>query len=469
MKRIPTHIDRYRNLRAIIKSLKSATSVYGIRDRLIELNNILLQNEHNRFVAQNSNIIGCLSHLQNVNSYRLDNIEISYEINKSLALLGLTQPKNKKSVNVLSLDGGGTRGVISIQILKELQHRLDGRKIEDVFDIVCGVSTGAIIVALKFANGLNLDECESAYTEFGKKIFVRDRMRSLNNMLWTQAYYDSNNYEQILQEMFGEKTMLQTSKCHNSPRLALSSTKILGRSAEPFLFRNYAISPSSSVENWYDGTCNAKIWQAIRAATAAPIYFEGYSFNSNYFVDGGILYNNPCSLAIFECKKLWPTYPIGCVVSIGTGRPPLTRPKDKLNETLLSRTLGTVSGIIYSATNTENVHSILQDLLPSETYYRFNPIMSKDFQLDDIEELEKMKTEAIEYINLNKMKFDILFYSLERRSLWNLLNFSEDLVNTLHSTLFKFSLFMLDYHTPTTLRGFLTATKNTMNTYELVD
>ena len=85
-----------------------------------------------------------------------------------------------------------------------------------------------------------------------------------------------------------------------------------------FLFRNYHL-PSYS-HSHYDGTCKYKVWQAVRASSAAPGYYEDFKLDGYIFHDGGILANNPTAIAIHEAKLLWPKSSINCIVSVGNGR-----------------------------------------------------------------------------------------------------------------------------------------------------
>jgi predicted acylesterase/phospholipase RssA len=64
---------------------------------------------------------------------------------------------------------------------------------------------------------------------------------------------------------------------------------------------------------------NATIWQAARATSAAPTFFAPIKIDNVQYADGGTGYNNPAELAIHEAHEIWPSRPIGCLVSIGTG------------------------------------------------------------------------------------------------------------------------------------------------------
>lgn len=146
------------------------------------------------------------------------------------------------------------------------------------------------------------------------------------------------------------------------------------------------------------------------------------------FQDGGLLINNPTALAIHECKCLWPNTPLQCVLSLGTGRYE-TAGKNGTTYTSLKAKL---TNVISSATDTEGrfktpsllrsnlpwpcqtppsilnpeVHTMLDALLPPDTYFRFNPYMSEDIPLHEnrAEKLNFLKSEGERYLERNEAK-----------------------------------------------------------------
>ncbi|MEQ2232696.1 Calcium-independent phospholipase A2-gamma [Ilyodon furcidens] len=199
----------------------------------------------------------------------------------------------------------------------------------------------------------------------------------------------------------GEGRMIESARDPHCPKVAAVSTIVnRGLPLKAFVFRNYRFMPG--VRSHYLGDCKQKMWQAIRASSAAPGYFQEFVLGKDLHQDGGLLINNPTALAIHECKCLWPNTPLQCVLSLGTGRYE-TVGKNSTSYTSLKTKL---AHVISSATDTEEVHTMLDALLPPDTYFRFNPYMSEDVPLNENrqEKLNLLKGEGGRYLEHNEAK-----------------------------------------------------------------
>ncbi|XP_017161429.1 calcium-independent phospholipase A2-gamma-like isoform X2 [Poecilia reticulata] len=279
-------------------------------------------------------------------------------IREALALIGFVDPVKGHGIRVLSIDGGGTRGVVPLQLLKILEDET-GRKIHQLFDYICGVSTGAILAFMLGLGRVSLEECTEMYRQIGTEVFKQNPLVGTVNMGWSHSYYDTATWERIL---------------HHKPGC-----------------------PSR-----FSGGSDYKMWEAVRASSAAPGYFQEFLLQNDIHQDGGIIMNNPCNLAVHESRLMWPNTPFQCVLSLGTGRYDNVKRSPSTSTSLREN----ITNLIFSATDTEGVHTLLGDLLPPDVYFRFNPMMNDEVSLDENqpETLDKLVMETQDYLETNRSK-----------------------------------------------------------------
>lgn len=304
---------------------------------------------------------------------------------------------------ICSIDGGGTRGVVILEVLRQLES-LTGKPIHKLFDLICGVSTGAILTMLVGALRTNIEQCEELYLMTSRSLFKSDFWRGTSRLIMTHAYYDTAVWEKILKEVYSEKSLIETALHEDVPKVMAISASMSSPRMKPFVFRNFNLPDKAY--GYYDGSSKHKIWQAVRASSSAPGYFEEYQLDNHIHHDGGILINNPAAIAIHEAQLLWPNEPIQCCVSIGTGRYTPSTPHDPDLAVGPTSLRSKITNFIDSATDTEVVHRLLQDLLPRNSYYRFNPTISEWTSLDETrqEKLDQLRTDGQMYLRKNEYK-----------------------------------------------------------------
>ncbi|XP_073429380.1 calcium-independent phospholipase A2-gamma [Dendrobates tinctorius] len=381
--------------RSLVQSLKRASDRRLCINRVEELNCHLLEFPETRGVAVKEKAIPYLLRLRQAHDETL-----RAAVREALALIGYNDPVKGRGIRVLTIDGGGTRGIVALQTLRKLEE-LTGKPVHELFDYICGVSTGAILAFMLGLFHMPLDECEDLYSKLGSDVFKQNVIVGTVKMGWSHAYYNSEMWENLLKERMGADLMIETSRKPLCPKVSAVSTIVnRGIPLKAFVFRNYNHFPG--IKSPYMGGCQYNLWQAIRASSAAPGYFQEYVLGNDLHQDGGLLINNPCALALHECKCLWPDTVFQCIVSLGTGRyeGPM---KTAATHTSLKAKL---NNVISSATDTEEVHKTLDALLPPDSYFRFNPIMSEDISLDENrkEKLSQLLSDGQNYLERNEEK-----------------------------------------------------------------
>ena len=224
-------------------------------------------------------------------------------------------------VRVLSIDGGGIRGVIPAQVLvriEELLVEFSGDKdarISDFFDLIAGTSTGGIISALCVCPSADnplkarytAKEILKMYEENGRSIFTRSvKTKTYDYFGLFNPIYQKDNLEKILQDYFGEVRLSETVKPCLIPSYDLQSGKAVFFSK---LLLDFGSEDDLSLKD------------VVRATSAAPTYFPVKECDPAAFIDGGLFANNPALCAYVEATK-FPSGPQSrdiMLLSLGTG------------------------------------------------------------------------------------------------------------------------------------------------------
>jgi len=211
----------------------------------------------------------------------------------------------KRKYRILTIDGGGIRGIIPGQVLSHVESLL-GKRIGEYFDMIAGTSTGGILTCAFLLPGkgnpavpkYSAEEVVNLYVQFGDKIFSYmfwHRIRSLWGLL--DEKYPAGGLERTLDMYFGE-TMLSE---------LLKPTLITAYDTENR--RTVFFTQHDAVR---DPGKDFKVKDITRATSAAPTYFESARVpsgpdnpDSMTLVDGGIFANNPAMCAYAEARTFF--------------------------------------------------------------------------------------------------------------------------------------------------------------------
>jgi patatin-like phospholipase/acyl hydrolase len=205
----------------------------------------------------------------------------------------------KKKFRILSLDGGGLRGVAQLLVLKRIEI-ITGKKIHELFDLIVGTSTGGIIACGLTAkengrNALTIDKLIELYTTNADIIFPKQ-----DNKL--KQWYRS--LKGIFNNKFNEDGLNnQLEKYFNDIRLSETLKPLIVTSYD--INQNEIIMFKSRLSNLMG--FDAKMKDVCRATSAAPTYLPPYKMNymnvDRLLIDGGVYINNPAMAAISDALR----------------------------------------------------------------------------------------------------------------------------------------------------------------------
>ena len=202
---------------------------------------------------------------------------------------------------ILTIDGGGIKGVFPAAFLATLEEELGG-SVADYFDLIAGTSTGGII-AIGLGLGLTAREIHQLYCETGARIFQRRRLAHLRRLF--HAKYTNAALKSVLYQAFGDRYLGESAKRLLIPSLNLASERVhlYKTSHHPKLVHDYKV-PAVEV---------------ALATVAAPTYFPIHvSPEGVPYIDGSMWARNPLGLAVIEAIGIleWPRDEIK-VLSLG--------------------------------------------------------------------------------------------------------------------------------------------------------
>lgn len=239
--------------------------------------------------------------------------------------------KEKDTVWILSLDGGGTRGLIGATILADFGKKLDpneelnGKSITEKFDFFAGTSTGGLMALgltcpedpIKDINTplYNTEFLLNLYKEEGETIFPPSYLTELRML--GGVSYSRKGLETLLKKKFLGYSFGQMVK----PTLVISVDRV---SSGMLPLKSYAPFEKKEL---YASDWDAYIWQIGRCTSAAPTYLNPlimtYGGILREIVDGGLAQNDPSFVALGEVLNLCPGVKNIVLVSIGTGNEPI--------------------------------------------------------------------------------------------------------------------------------------------------
>jgi patatin-like phospholipase/acyl hydrolase len=282
-----------------------------------------------------------------------------------------------KPFQILSLDGGGFKGIYSAAVLAHLEEDLDIR-ITDHFDLIAGTSTGGII-ALGLGRGLRPREIVEFYVKHGHAIFKKNQHTSVR---WAfKNKFDADALECAAKDLYKDRLLGSCVKRLVIPAYNLGEDDV-------YLFKT-PHHPRLKRDH------KEPLWKVAMATSAAPTYFPCFrGIDDSRLIDGGVWANNPTMVAIAEAVSMLDV-PLSAikVFSLGTTNPVKNRSskldkggllqwrKDAMNVALRGQSIGAVTQA--------------QHLLGKDRVERLDPVVPDDlFRLDNVTKDELLSKAA---------------------------------------------------------------------------
>jgi uncharacterized protein len=297
-------------------------------------------------------------------------------------------------VRILSLSGGGIRGIFQAVFLREIAAQLK-KPLRDQFELIAGTSTGAII-ALGIALNLSLDKIVDLFEKHGPEIFPEGARRLSQ---WTVSYsvkgpiYDQTPLRTALTEVFTENgRQLQLKDCQ--PAVVIPATTL-----DRYQIRSFTVLARCGAPESLDGELFAA--DVALASSAAPIFFSSHRprgrrtsneqirTEERTYTDGGLWANNPVLHAVMTARRCWNTsFADMRVISIGNGEIPGGTVGTDFNNMRRAAMLKPILNMMF-ATQSELADETVGELLDDEKFsgarmLRINTQLDAPIELDDV-------------------------------------------------------------------------------------
>ncbi|GFF55509.1 hypothetical protein CNMCM6936_005638 [Aspergillus lentulus] len=318
----------------------------------------------------------------------------------------------ERKLNLLSLDGGGIRGLSSLYVLKDMMEAMDPDhppKPCEVFDMIGGTSTGGLIAIMLGRLKMDVDQCIDAYVRLSKQAFTRKNYIPVTLRGNFRARFDTKKLEEALKTVVVEQGLDEDALLWDpdtSCRVFVCTTKQLTGKVTSFTSYHH-------LRGQYGLYKHLKIWEAGRATSAAPSFFDplviidpllGYK---RVFLDGALGANNAVEQMWLHAGDLWEEdlkSRLGCLVSLGTGmRSEMNFTGGFIQELKLRK-----RGLTDTEFEAETFAYEHCDLVEEHRYFRFNVSNALgDIGLGEVKKMDKIVSETRRYLANDAVREEI--------------------------------------------------------------
>ncbi|KAK6500456.1 hypothetical protein TWF481_010799 [Arthrobotrys musiformis] len=326
-------------------------------------------------------------------------------------------------IRILTLDGGGVRGIIELVILKRLMDITGlGINIGYFFDLIVGTSTGGLISLGLALRGLGLTTMFEAFTSICENTFSGPLGHTVKKIGFAFNWYDSiydtgylKNYIAGLLSVNGKDLSMFGSPIQTGEqpitRVGVTTVKKGEIASTVANYNRIVPEQRPDFEREENDSQDLTAWEAGLCTSAAPVYFSRYvkpGPSQDFYIDGGVKNNNPINWAINEAKQLWPrmkeTQRTDILISLGTGKFEnymLWEPSFVFNRSW-------VKDIVQAFLQNLNGEAVWEDFKQGKgaekydpkTHHRLNATLPiKKCKLDDVRQMKLLREETERYLD----------------------------------------------------------------------
>ncbi|KAG9245803.1 acyl transferase/acyl hydrolase/lysophospholipase [Calycina marina] len=311
---------------------------------------------------------------------------------------------------LLSIDGGGVRGLAAIVVLEQLMEVANAERSNkglspqepwQMFDMIGGTSTGGLIAIMLGRLRMSLDECKTAYTELSGMAFTkRNILERVSGKPSLGAKFKSKSLDNaILGILEAKKDFLGASssdalmKDEQKDCYVFVVSHLENISGTLAILRSYR-NLTHPVKQFH----TMKLWQACRATSAATTFFDPVDVNGSRYSDGALIYNNPVQLVHNEAGEMFPGEPT-LIISLGTG----IAAYKEFSPNVLN--IGVQLAEIATQTDRDADAFFRQDggkMHHLQRYFRFDIPGIGDISLDEADQLDMIKHASEKYMEIGE-------------------------------------------------------------------
>ena len=278
---------------------------------------------------------------------------------------------------ILSIDGGGIKGVFPAAFLADLETEVD-QPIVDYFDLITGTSTGGII-AIALGLGIPAADILRFYEEKGPEIFRGGKGAIALARHFFSGKYNSAPLQDALKDVFGERRIGESQTRLMIPSLDLETGQVhvIKTAHHPRFERDYKMSALD----------------AAMATAAAPTYFPTHRLSTGIpLVDGGMWANNPMGPGAVEAMGIleWTKGEVK-LLSIGCTEAPLNVDADRAKRLGVTYWASRIVTVFMAGQSSSSLGTA-QLLLGHENVVRVSPVVDrKRFKLDGVKGIPALR------------------------------------------------------------------------------